>query len=111
MLSQSNLQYLLFVFESLADYGQGVIYKGTIPRAASEWKLDKGHVFQAGKIHPVCGNTWNMLERNPRLKEHFDFVGDFSKHYGIFEGCGSSMPYDKAANTASGGKGSSASCC
>lgn len=89
--------YRLFKMPALEpdceDYGQAVIYKGTIPRAQSGWSLDKGHLFEAGKIHPVCGNTWNMLEGSTRLRDHFTFVGDFSRHYGIFEGCGSSMPY------------------
>jgi arsenite methyltransferase len=92
------------------DYGQAVIYKGTIPRAESVWTLDKGHVFEMGKIHPVCGNTWNMLEKNPRLKPHFTFVGDFSRHYGIFEGCGTSMPYDSGSAVVDG-KGGGGSCC
>jgi len=85
------------------DFGQAVTYKGTIDRAPSFWKLDKGHVFEAGKIHPVCGNTWNMLQQTT-VAEHFEFTGDFSRHYGIFEGCGSNMPYDRVA--ASTGKGS-----
>jgi arsenite methyltransferase len=74
------------------------------------WTLDKGHVFEMGKIHPVCGNTWNMLEKNPRLKPHFTFVGDFSRHYGIFEGCGTSMPFDSGSAVVDG-KGGGGSCC
>jgi arsenite methyltransferase len=90
------------------DYGQAVVYKGTIPRAASKWKLDKGHVFESGRMFPVCGNTWNMLKTSP-LKNHFDFYGDFSKHYGIFEGCGSSLPYESATGDDSSSSGGS--CC
>jgi arsenite methyltransferase len=86
------------------DFGQAVIYKGTLPRAESGWLLDKHHYFEAGRIHPVCGNTWYML-KNRNLADHFDFVGDFSRHYGIFEGCGSSLPYD--LQPASTGKGTS----
>lgn len=96
------------------DYGQAVVYKGTIPRAASGWLLDKHHYFEAGRVHPVCGNTWHMLADNPRLAAHFDFIGDFSTHYGIFEGCGSSLPYDKVSSETTNGAGSSskgASCC
>mgnify|MGYP000548269400 CR=1 FL=1 len=33
--------------------------------------------------------------------KHFDFIGDTSTHYGIFEGCGKSIPY---ASAAEGGK-------
>jgi len=97
------------------DYGQAVTYKGTIPRASSFWSLDKKHRFEAGRIHPVCGNTYNMLAHNPRLKEHFTFIGDFSQHFGLFEGCsgGSVLPFDKVSNSSTG-KGSSDeaySCC
>lgn len=64
--------YRLFKMDELEpaceDYGQAVIYKGTIPRAESSWTLDKHHVFETGKIHPVCGNTWYMLN-NPQVKE------------------------------------------
>ena len=45
-----------------------------------------------GKVFPVCGNTWNMLHKT-RFKKHFEFIGDFSNHYGIFEGCGKSLPF------------------
>jgi arsenite methyltransferase len=97
------------------DYGQAVIYNGSIPMAQSGWMLDKGHVFETGKIHPVCGNTWDMLHGSAKLKDHFTFVGNFDKHYGIFEGCGTNMPYDVGASAGSG-KGSSspesgAGCC
>lgn len=99
-----------FLEPACEDYGQAVIYKGTIPRAQSSFKLDKGHVFEAGKVHTVCGNTWYMLEKNPQMKPHFQFIGDFSRHYGIFEGCGSSMPYDRVvSDSTKGGKGGA--CC
>lgn len=108
--------YRLFKIDELEpaceDYGQAVIYKGTIPRAESKFKLDKGHVFEVGKVHPVCGNTWFMLEKNPQLSSHFEFIGDFSRHYGIFPGCGGSsgLPYDKSSSASSeGGKGGG--CC
>jgi arsenite methyltransferase len=92
------------------DYGQAVIYKGSIPRAASGWMLDKGHVFETGKIHAVCGNTYNMLHGSSRLADHFTFVGNFDKHYGIFEGCGTTMPYNtNSAVVTGGGKGASSS--
>jgi arsenite methyltransferase len=94
------------------DYGQAVIYRGTLPHAATSWKLDRGHVFEQGRVHPVCGNTWNMLRTAP-LRDHFAFVGDFSKHYGIFEGCGTSLPYGKegAGATKGGDSTSGGGCC
>lgn len=91
------------------DYGQAVVYKGTIPRAESQWTLDKHHVFETGRMHLVCGNTYNMLAQNPRAKDHFEFFGTFDTHYGIFEGCGTSLPYDEAASAS--GKGSSGGGC
>jgi arsenite methyltransferase len=82
------------------DYGQAVVYRGTVEDAAASFMLDKHHVFTRGKMHLVCGNTWRMLHET-RLKPHFDFHGDWSTHYGIFEGCGTLLPFDaESANGA-----------
>jgi arsenite methyltransferase len=48
------------------DYRQAVIYNGSIANHAHSWKLDKGNVFVQNKVHPVCGNTYNIL-RNPAI--------------------------------------------
>lgn len=93
------------------DYGQAVIYKGTIPRAPSIWALDKHHVMETGKVFPVCGNTYRMLHDNPRTKDHFEFIGSFDSHYGIFEGCGGGLPYDGAESDGSFKKGSGGKGC
>lgn len=92
------------------DYGQAVVYKGTLPRQKHGWKLDKKHIFTTGKIHPVCGNTYLMLQANPKISEHFDFIGDFSTHYGIFEGCTGreGIPYDVNGQK---GQAAAVSCC
>ncbi len=74
------------------DYGQAVIYKGTLPEAGDVFTLDAHHVIETGKVFPVCGNTWKMLAET-RFAPHFEFIGDFSRHYGIFEGCGTAMPF------------------
>ena len=95
--------YRLFKLDELEsaceDHGQGVIYRGTIDRGTIDqsplsFVLDKHHAIEAGRIFPVCGNTWRMLQ-DSRFAEHFTFVGDFSQHFGLFEGCGSSLPFDK----------------
>ena len=86
------------------DYGQAVIYKGTIPECADRFALDKHHDLETGRVFPVCGNTWRML-KDTRFSQHFEFIGDFSRHYGIFTGCGTSMPYDSVAS------GTAAACC
>jgi arsenite methyltransferase len=101
--------YRLFRLDGLEsaceDYGQAVIYKGSIPEHAHRFVLDKHHDIQTGKVFPVCGNTWRMLH-DTRFAPHFDFIGDFSTHYGIFEGCGSSLPFDSGTGAAAAG-----SCC
>ena len=88
---------------SCEDYGQAVIYKGTIPHSEKLFRLDAHHLIEAGKVFAVCGNTYRMLAES-RLAEHFEFFGDFSTHYGIFEGCGGESPF-------SDGGGETASCC
>jgi len=108
-LSFHSATYRLFRLDGLEsaceDYGQAVIYKGSIPEHAHRFVLDKHHDIQAGKVFPVCGNTWRMLH-DTRFAPHFDFIGDFSTHYGIFEGCGSSLPFDSGTTAAATG-----SCC
>ncbi len=97
--------YRLFKLPALEpaceDYGQAVIYKGTLPNAPHGFMLDDHHYMAAGKVFPVCGNTWMML-KDTRFAPHFDFIGDFSTHYGIFEGCGGDSPFtegDEAAQS------------
>jgi len=75
------------------DYGQAVVYRGTIAHHPQLFVLDKHHAIPRGKVFPVCGNTWRMLH-DSRFREHFEFIGSFDTHYGIFEGCGSSLPFD-----------------
>lgn len=88
--------YRLFKLDGLEpdceDYGQAVIYKGTIEHHPHGFVLDKHHVIPAGKVYPVCGNTWRILSET-RFRDHFEFVGDWETHYGIFEGCGVSVPF------------------
>jgi len=92
-----SASYRLFKIPELEsaceDYGQAVIYKGGIENNEHAFILDKHHYIEKGRVFPVCGNTWNMLAQT-RFAPYFDFVGDFSRHYGIFQGCGSLMPFD-----------------
>lgn len=82
------------------DYGQAVVYRGSIPAHPDRFVLDKHHDIRSGKVFAVCGNTWRMLQ-DTRFAAHFDFIGDFSRHFGIFEGCGSGLPFDNKNDTAS----------
>lgn len=101
--------YRLFKLDGLEpaceDYGQAVIYRGSIPGAASAFVLDKHHRIETGRVFPVCGNTWRML-KDSRFAVHFEFIGDFSRHFGIFSGCGKGLPFDLANATTA-----AASCC
>ena len=64
---------------------------------AHAFVLDKHHRIEAGKYFPVCGNTWRMLH-DTRFATHFDFYGNFERHYGIFPGCGMGLPYDDSTH-------------
>ena len=91
--------YRLFKLRSLEsaceDYGQAVIYKGGLAEEPDAFVLDGHHLIERGKVFPVCGNTWRMLAET-RFGPYFDFIGDFSTHYGIFPGCGTSIPFAAA---------------
>ncbi len=88
--------YRLFKLDGLEpqceDYGQAVRYRGTLAGAERVFGLDSHHQIEAGRLFPVCGNTWKMLKET-RFAEHFDFFGDFSTHYGVFAGCGTASPF------------------
>lgn len=79
-----------------------MIYKGGIPCTEDTFTLDAHHRIEKGRVFPVCGNTWNMLKES-RFAPHFDFIGDFTRHYGIFEGCGTQMPFGANEDAAAGG--------
>lgn len=89
------------------DYGQAVVYKGTCPHCPDNFKLDNHHIIEKGKVFPVCGNTWRMLH-DTRFKRHFDFLGNFETHYGIYEGCGTLIPF---ASSREGKASGGSSCC
>jgi len=78
--------------DACEDYGQAVRYRGSCPEQPHAFVLDKHHRFVAGKLYPVCSNSYDMLKLS-RLAQHFDFLGDTRRHFGLFEGCGSSVPF------------------
>ncbi len=106
-LSFLSATYRLFKLDDLEpaceEYGQAVIYKGTVEHAPHAFALDDHHVIETGKVFPVCGNTWMML-KDTRFAAHFEFIGNFDTHYGIFEGCGGESPFLQES-------GSEVSCC
>jgi arsenite methyltransferase len=84
-----------------------VLYQGTVAEQPDAFALDGHHLIERGKVFPVCGNTWRMLAET-RFAPHFDFIGDFATHYGIFPGCGTSIPF--ATNAAAPAKASGGCC-
>ncbi len=104
-----SVTYRLWKIDALEneceDFGQAVSYKGIIENNTTSFDLDDHHNFSKGKIIPVCGNTFLMLQ-DTRYKGHFDFYGTWDTHYGVFEGCGGAMPFGILEN----GSGAE-SCC
>ncbi len=104
--------YRLFKIDALEpaceDYGQAVIYKGTINHHPDQFFLDEHHIIETGKVFPVCGNTYRMLNET-RFRDHFEFIGDWNNHFGIFEGCGTTMPF--STQTEGRLDSSGAACC
>ena len=101
-----SVTYRLFKIDGLEsdceDYGQAIRYKGNVIGCENAFDLDDHHHFPKGKIMSVCGNSFKMLH-DTRYQHAFDFFGDWSTHYGIFEGCGGKMPFTASlAGTADG---------
>jgi arsenite methyltransferase len=88
--------YRMFKIDELEpyceDYGQAVIYKGNIKDHPYFYALDSHHKTKTGIVFPVYSNSYRML-KDTRFASAFEFIGDFSRHYGLFEGCGKSIPF------------------
>ncbi|WP_456389330.1 methyltransferase domain-containing protein [Profundibacter sp.] len=107
----TSATYRLFKLDGLEpaceDYGQAVIYKGTIEEAPQTFVLDKHHAIEAGKVFAVCGNTYRMLHQS-RFAQHFEFIGSWDTHFGLFGDCGGETPFDGPLK---GDASTSGSCC
>lgn len=103
--------YRLFKIDQLEpaceDYGQSVVYRGTVENHPDSFALDVHHVIKKGERYPVCGNTYRMLSES-RFNEHFEFAGDWTNHYGIFKGCGAGIPFSDKGDSCCSSQGS---CC
>ncbi|MEO7634703.1 MAG: methyltransferase domain-containing protein [Sphingomicrobium sp.] len=109
-ISFHSATYRLFKLDGLEaqceDYGQAVRYRGTVAGSERVFHLDAHHAIETGRLFPVCGNSWKMLAET-RFAAHFDFFGNFSRHFGVFQGCGITSPFGAGKIAAS----SSAGCC
>lgn len=98
-ISFFSATYRLFKLDGLEpeceDYGQSVRYLGTVAGSERVFYLDNHHAIEKGRMFTVCGNSWKMLAGS-RFAPHFEFFGDFSHHYGVFPGCGATVPYSLA---------------
>jgi len=106
-----SVSYRLFKLPALEaaceDYSQAVKYLGGVKEQAASFVLDNHHRFDAGRVVPVCGNTFMMLA-DTRYRQFFEFYGDFSKHFGIFPGCDTDFPYELSSES---GDSASVACC
>ena len=78
------------------DFGQVAVYLGTIDQHPHSFDLDDHHHFETGRPLRVCGNTADMLALS-RYGDHFQVLGDKSRHFGLFD-C-SPGPSSEAAQT------------
>ncbi|MCF6281174.1 MAG: methyltransferase domain-containing protein [Candidatus Polarisedimenticolaceae bacterium] len=103
--------YRLFKLDGLEpaceDHGQAVVYKGGIAHSEQDFLLDKHHLIEKGRHFAVCGNTYRMLNES-RFAPHFEFYGSWDNHFGIFPGCGMSLPFDIKQTE---GRSDGGSCC
>ncbi len=91
------------VEDACEDYGHVAVYKGGHPSGKDSFELDKEHVFDKGLPERICGSTALMLSQT-RLARYFDISGDFSTHFGLFQGCGTSV-FNRDAEAADSGCG------
>ncbi|MGZ0076167.1 methyltransferase domain-containing protein [Methylomonas sp. YC3] len=66
------------------DFGQVATYLGTIEQHPHSFDLDDHHHFETGRPLRVCGNTADMLAGS-RYGEHFQILGDKTRHFGLFD--------------------------
>ncbi len=109
-----SVTYRLFKIAELEpaceDYGQAVKYVGGVAEQDRYFALDDHHVFEQGRVTPVCGNSLLMLQTS-RYAPFFEFYGDFSTHYGIFPDCAADIPYSASNAEAPNNDTAGSSCC
>ncbi|MEL6170065.1 MAG: methyltransferase domain-containing protein [Pseudomonadota bacterium] len=74
---------LLGLEDSQEDYGQAVVYRGTVDGSEDVFVLDRETRFERGRATTVSGNTAQMVLRT-RFAPHFDVIGKGVVHFGAF---------------------------
>ena len=97
--------FKLSLEDKCEDYGQVVVYRGTIPETPHFFILDDHHRFEVNRPMLVCGNTADMLGKSA-YRDHFIIQGDKSVHFGLFP-CAPTLPGGAPSALSSG----SVSCC
>lgn len=69
------------------QYGQFATYRGGMVGCDNYFDLDDHHRFFVDLPMAVFGNSCAMVQ-DTRFGKYFDVVGDRSKHFGLFDGCG-----------------------
>ncbi|CAM9446109.1 unnamed protein product [Discosporangium mesarthrocarpum] len=97
------------------DYGEAVVYQGTVPTSPQAFTLDNHHVIDTGRVFPVCRNTLHMLTAT-RFAPHFEKVSGGDTHFGIYPDCGKSIPFTSGsagagASSTAGSGGGGGGCC
>ena len=77
------------------DYGQTVVYRGSVAQHPDALALDKHHRFATGEPVAVSGNTWRMIAQS-RFAPHFDLVAGDGVHRGLFKDGEGGLPFDVA---------------
>lgn len=101
----SSVTYRLWQIEGLEDacedYGHVAVYLGSIAESPHAFELDGAHLFEKGRPERVCGNTALMLSQT-RLKDHFELIGTFDRHFGPFKDCGTAASAGRTGPTGGG---------
>jgi len=82
---------------STENYGQSVIYLGSVAHHSDAFDLDAHTRLVKGQKTAVCGNTYRILKAS-RFSRHFAFT-DGGPHLGPFAPAVSQSPVIEAANT------------
>lgn len=80
------------------NYGQQVVYQGTIPDHGERWALDTGTEFARGEAVAICRNTFELLQQT-RFAPHFEYIDAEGVHLGAFDDTMAALAFSKPARS------------